>query len=351
MICSRQYLTISTALVNVIVWIVLDGALVRGFSAASSSSSRSLQDPLESPDIQVFDNVLTGETCSVMHQEACRLGLGHRVFSRPKKADCSSASIVEQALDSILQELGDDSEFIEYWTRQEWRSIHAHADVDEYLAKRQQGGEFRYPTKAHVLYLQVGQKVKGPTCVFPGRRSGGDLLRPVEAVDDSSSSRDDSIDVNLVTVPAVAGRLLRFNGDFLHAVPRPTDLWLVNFVQGSPEFSPEEDWGRSVILFNTWGSKPPLEVPIDDEPVGENVDTKEAKHTACNKLDEWNCVFPSADPSNDSQSEIDTRNEERVNAKIWLLGDLQRRDHQMQTAKLSAPDSIRSALEAESNVS
>jgi hypothetical protein len=54
--------------------------------------------------------------------------------------------------------------------------------------------------------------------------SGGDLVRPES--------------FELSVVPAVPGRLLRFKGDLLHAVPCPTDLWLLPFVKGAPQFEP-----------------------------------------------------------------------------------------------------------------
>ena len=110
------------------------------------------------------------------------------------------------------------------YARQEWRSIEAHADVDEFLAKKEDAEgkgtvtSFRYPVNGHVLYLQKGSQVRGPTCVFPDRRSGGELLR-------------EGNDVEVFTVPAVPGRLLRFRGDYLHAVPRPTDLWFLKFIE------------------------------------------------------------------------------------------------------------------------
>ncbi|KAL3915653.1 MAG: hypothetical protein SGILL_005546 [Bacillariaceae sp.] len=307
--------------------------------SAAKTDNNTKKDPSVSPDILVWDNVLSPGVCSTLHQTSSRLGLGHRVFSRRGTESAHNSNVVEQVLDSILKELGDDSEHVEYWTRQEWRSIHAHADVDEYLAKRKSAEEadFRYPHMGHVLYLQVGEKVRGPTCVFPHRRSGGELLRPI-----SKESEDTSIE--LVTVPAVEGRLLRFQGDYLHAVPRPTDLWLLSFVQGSPDFSPEEEWGRSVVLFNTWGSNPPLEVPIDEK-LDDGVDSGEA---SCNNLDTWSSVFAKQRKVETTSSQEE---EDKVNAKIWLLGDLRRRDHQMQTVKLSAPKSIRTALFEESHVS
>ena len=137
----------------------------------------------------------------------------------------------------------DSSRYIEYWARQEWRHIEAHADIDELQARTT-------PTEWARLYLNIGTAVKGPTCVFPDVSSGGELLEQLEN--------------ELVVAPAVAGRLLRFAGEALHAVPRPVDLWMLSFVKGAAEYEPEEMFGRSVILFNTWPDAPPKDVTIND---------------------------------------------------------------------------------------
>ena len=121
-----------------------------------------------------------------------------------------------------------DAEYghVEYWARQEWKHIEAHADVDEKAAAA--GGALRYPTTGHVLYLRVGSEVRGPTCVWSDRA----LARGA-----------------LTTVPAVAGRVLRFDGAATHAVPRPHDLWFLPFVKSGGRGDAFE---RSVVLFNTW---------------------------------------------------------------------------------------------------
>ncbi len=166
------------------------------------------------PEISVWDDVLPIEDQrDALHAYAARSGLEHKCFSRPLAAAADgnhrNNNIIERALDAILTEIEDGTDdgaksrqYVEYWTRQEWRHIEAHADVDENLSKRtdrnppgddddDDDGDLRseyattyrsahghrYPTHGHVLYLQVGSDVKGPTCVFPRRSSGGDLLR------------------------------------------------------------------------------------------------------------------------------------------------------------------------------
>eukprot|EP00537_Pseudo-nitzschia_pungens_P019470 CAMPEP_0172409764 /NCGR_PEP_ID=MMETSP1061-20121228/76536_1 /TAXON_ID=37318 /ORGANISM="Pseudo-nitzschia pungens, Strain cf. pungens" /LENGTH=423 /DNA_ID=CAMNT_0013145929 /DNA_START=73 /DNA_END=1344 /DNA_ORIENTATION=- len=356
--------------------------------------------------VDVWNNVIDAEHLApLLDEEARRIGLGHKVFSRspeasstdPKQQDQEHGkqNVIEQTLDSILKELNDDAKYVEYWTRREWRSIHAHADVDEYRAKEEQRrpesgsgetqpqtpsplGGFRYPRNGHVLYLRVGTEVRGPTCIFPNRRSGGDLLRKTSAlptatgdgscdaadgtessvVDDNDANDNDDNDntVELVTVPAVPGRLLRFRGDYLHAVPRPTDLWLLKFVKGSPTFEPEEEWGRSVVLFNTWSDEPPSGLPIDqaDESLAQGDGDAPRVDPVCQDRSEWERVSPtrlqSPLSSSSSSSPSDPSEEPSLSAKVWLLGDYRRRDFRMQTVKLGATEALREALYQETDV-
>ena len=375
--------------------------------------------------VSVWNNVIdVDHLAPLLDDESRRIGLGHQVFCRsslatPQSNDRSSSSsnnnIIEQTLDSILTELNDDAKYVEYWTRREWLSIHAHADVDEYRAKQEQkSGEtiqsgFRYPRNGHVLYLQVGSKVRGPTCIFPDRRSGGDLLRKTSTIQSTKNSAvvnasnenndgdepspvatisdHDDVDVELVTVPAVPGRLLRFQGDSLHAVPRPTDFWLLKFVMGSPTFEPEQEWGRSVILFNTWSDEPPSGLPIDKEndDANSSIDSTSTRsgeqhdgtttatttattipHLNCKEKHEWACAYPlSPSPAptaellpqeeqngstNDQTNDQQQQQQLPLSTKIWLLGDYRRRDFKMQTVKLEAPETLREALYQETDV-
>lgn len=369
----EAFLLNAWAIQYVVLLLQLTNRDVEGFAVVAAGHKQ-----VPAITVQVWNDVIDVDTQNSLHEASCQIGLGHRVFSRKKKtklrrgdgegdhgrdydddddASRGPTNHIEKTIDDILTELGDTSAFVEYWTRQEWRSIEAHADVDEYLAKRQQkqnqNPEFRYPDHGHVLYLKVGEKVRGPTCVFPGRRSGGDLLRNIEPSSSALASMSSSSRVELVTVPAVPGRLLRFQGDCLHAVPRPTDLWLLTFVQGAPQFEPESEWGRSVILFNTWSDKPPADVPIscqistkDDEVVDDSIQTLSS--TSCRDKSSWGdeSIDDGPLPSLDGDDE-----EEGISAKIWLLGDLKRRDHAMKTLKLEAPQRLVQALHQPTTVS
>ena len=154
----------------------------------------------------------------------------------------------------------------------------------------------------------------------------------------------------MISVPAVAGRLLRFNGADLHAVPRPHDLWMLPYTSGSADFEPEEVWGRSVILFNVWpgDEDPPLDVPLDVP--AENKES-ETDDLLCNKFSDWKSVVISQPELFD---EVDPQSNQSV--KVWLLGNERRRDYPMRTVPLLAPsrggrEVVRKALSEEHKVS
>lgn len=289
--------------------------------------------------IEVWDNVLSVDNRDALHEATSQLGSSrHFLFQRP--IDPQKIGLVEKTLDFILTEIDDDSKYVEFWIRQDWRSIEAHADIDELLAKSEDADgnsmeiPFRFPINGHVLYLQRGDQVRGPTCVFPGRQSGGDLLTPTKGCDGERG-------VELVTVPAVPGRLLRFQGDYLHAVPRPHDLWFRKFIKGAPSYSPAETFGRSVILFNTWGDEPPLDVQSRSAIANDEVVTS---HPLCESQSAWIDAYDETEAKAGGKYDNTGTEIEYVKAKIWLLGNERRRQHQMRTLSLMAPESLAASL-------
>ena len=334
-----------------------------------------------------------------LHQHAKKLGLEHKCFARYTSLTNTdnkdnniniqnNRNIIERTLDRILTEIdnnngssdGRQKQYVEYWTRQEWRHIEAHADVDENLSRHmdkqdddtnilndidlqskyastyQQSYGHRYPIFGHVLYLQVGTDVRGPTVVFPNRSSGGDLLKgmkdpSISGEEECSSEDDDGVSMSII--PAVEGRLLRFDGRDLHTVPRPTDIWMLPFVKGGAEYEPEEQWGRSVILFNVWpgDEEPPLDVPLD---IKHDDDQQTATTTGtelCNSFSNWKEVTNDIPTTYDS----DDATESNQSVKIWLLGNERRRDHPLRTVPLLSPKDggrniVRKALSEESKV-
>ncbi|KAL3790928.1 hypothetical protein HJC23_004910 [Cyclotella cryptica] len=230
---------------------------------------------------------------------------------------------------------------------------------------RDKSGGYRYPMNGHVLYLQVGSDVKGPTCVFPRRSSGGQLSQakyPLAIEDEKDQSScdnsqlEDSGNVQMIVVPAVSGRLLRFNGADLHAVPRPHDLWMLPYVSGSAEFEPETVWGRSVILFNVWpgDEDPPLDVPLDapdDLDEVERILAEHEKSAFCNNFSNWKAV----PPSTPKQTQTTEESQSNQSVKVWLLGNERRRDYPMRTVPLLSPreggrEVVREALSEDSKV-
>ena len=185
----------------------------------------------------------------------------------------------------------------------------------------------------------------GPTIVFPGRRSGGQLH------DDSYTDEACSeTETETVVVPAKEGRLLRFEGSDLHAVPRPYDLWMLPFIKGGAEYEPESDFGRSVILFNVWpgNESPPLDIPLDDP---SSADEEFDDERLCSDFSAWKEVEVSA-PSSTTTPSTNTMPQ---SVKIWLLGNERRRDFPMRTVPMLAPsrggrESVREALAEKSKV-
>ena len=187
------------------------------------------------------------------------------------------------------------------------------------------------------------RSVRGPTCVFPNLKTGGELLsngNQLECQNEQGGNK-----VELITVPAVGGRLLRFEGSSLHAVPRPADLWFLSFVKGAPEYSPEETWGRSVILFNTWADKPPKDVETHQVLDSPGV----IKKDLVNSRNLWDEVFQLDSDTKTSRDDAPVCDADPAAApmskvKIWLLGNERRRDYQMRTIKMKANPHVKDAF-------
>ena len=222
---------------------------------------------LTSP-IRVWDGIFAPDTLgALVHAGDQRDHQFTTVFDRGSPSGSKDGrTIIEAALCSVLDELDDNSRYVEYW----WRGVHkpmeVHRDVDEAECRtRRRAGGFgvqRCPCFGHVLYLDIGDGVLAPTCVWEEQDAHGDA----NAVADARAGAPRSMR-NLHVVPAKAGRLLRFDGALLHAVPKPALQWLP-----AGEDSPlldgtasAENIRRSVLLFNTWDTPPQLPPP-DDPP-------------------------------------------------------------------------------------
>eukprot|EP00578_Thalassiosira_sp_NH16_P023551 CAMPEP_0181105010 /NCGR_PEP_ID=MMETSP1071-20121207/15737_1 /TAXON_ID=35127 /ORGANISM="Thalassiosira sp., Strain NH16" /LENGTH=196 /DNA_ID=CAMNT_0023188255 /DNA_START=515 /DNA_END=1102 /DNA_ORIENTATION=+ len=145
----------------------------------------------------------------------------------------------------------------------------AHADIDEDTLKEE--GVLRCPRNGHVLYMQISNKGDndrmGPTVVFPGRKVAWGSVSPRTLPSGSTASYNFEenleervaleyvVDVEnywdeeqrrqygyekeedeggscegetMAIVPALNGRLLRFDGAAFHSVPKPPDRYLMS---------------------------------------------------------------------------------------------------------------------------
>ena len=98
----------------------------------------------------------------------------------------------EHFIESLLHELGEACDEVEYWGRESWRPVPAHADIDERCARER--GQLRFPSAVLVAYVQVEPGLRAPTMLWAELPGGAPVL---------------------CAVPAVPGRLLRFDGEML----------------------------------------------------------------------------------------------------------------------------------------
>lgn len=332
-------------------------------------------------EVRVYDGVFSSEACEMIHYLAVehyeRTNDGSSIFTRPPHND-RPLTPIEHAIDSALIELGDNTKRVEYWSRDEYMNIDVHADIDEAMLEDE--GVVRCPLVGHVLYLQVQTGLHGPTCVFPREQKGWDLREENEK--------------DLVVVPAVEGRLLRFPGSAMHAVPNPPDRWLMSRKEERALREEEEeeaakdedddDWDeddddeddeeveRSVLLFNTWPDDEPAPwgvngdvatgalpegIEINEEDAAAYFESQEAEilreweeeygqsgeKVRCNPFDQWV-------PLN-IQSISSGANENHIDVNVSLMGNKNRRMFPKRYAELKGPrEEMSGALMQDSKV-
>ncbi|KAL7517976.1 hypothetical protein ACHAWX_002845, partial [Stephanocyclus meneghinianus] len=277
------------------------------FHHPSPSHSKRKLIPLQlfSTNVNVYDNIFDNEACSLLHDlavdhsERCH---GSCIFRRTPQ-HTKQLTPLEKAMDTILEALNDTSPVVEYWSRSSYINMDAHADIDENTLKRD--GVLRCPRNAHVLYMRVAnsgddiacadhERIRrmGPTIVFPKKKVSWGAVTSI-AVENGQAHEEEYIvdvenywddetrlqhglarnmnptSVDMVVVPALNGRLLRFDGRAFHAVPKPPHRYLMSeeeldeYMEGEQENCPDENfWDddfeedqemeRSVLLFNTW---------------------------------------------------------------------------------------------------
>ena len=283
-----------------------------------------LLSPSSRTSTHVWDGVLDAAALTELRSD--RILAGHDgTYSLDRSV--GPRTITESIICSLLDQIGDDAPFVEYWSRGHWASMDMHRDIDEALAELipdpndSSVGVQRCPMKAHVLYVDVQQA--SPTCVFHEAGEDGQ-----DDDDDLSTSRGGGPRrmERLTIVPAVAGRLLRFGGHKYHSVPNPVLEYLLEVprphaastdsfastegsptegptegsptegpTEGSPTGGPTEGQPtvtRMVILFNTWTTPPmPFGGGLYEQDVSRASVSAyravEAKPPRCNPSDVW----------------------------------------------------------------
>ena len=284
-------------------------------------------------------------------------------------------------MNRILTELGDRSDdnnhdetvVVEYWWRDEYMNIDVHSDIDECLLENE--GRLSLPDIGHVLYLQVMEELRGPTCV----------------VSQYGGWKSESATTELVTVPAVQGRLLRFPGSAMHGVPKPMDRWLLSDKEEqalrdedaeeelkSQEAQDDElqDWEddddetapeRSVLLFNCWSKLGPTGVTRDciggAFPDGVEIDDAALNYMAQQEAEirlEWvdefgsngeelACHLKSGWISQQILEPPKEDEEEAATIRVSLMGKKNRRLYPKKNVKLRGPvEAFRKAVQQES---
>ncbi len=343
--------------------------------------------------VQVYENTFSSSACEMLHyltvEHNERTNDGSSFFTRPPHND-RPLTPLEHAMDSALIEIGDETKRVEYWSRDEYMNIDAHADIDE--AMLEDDAVIRCPLVGHVLYLQVKEGLHGPTCVFPGERTGWGL--------DEHKAED--VKKDLVIVPAVEGRLLRFQGSAMHAVPNPVDRWLMNKQdektlrekEDKCEEDDEEVWlddddfddddfedddvERSVLLFNTWPDDEPGPrgvngdiatgalpegIELSEEDANAFLESQEAQilsewenrygensqRIRCNPFSQWESVEVRHLNKNDLH---DSTEDYLGRVNVSLMGMKNRRLYPKKYAALKGPiQDIKNALGEDTNVS
>jgi hypothetical protein len=216
--------------------------------------------------INIYDNLFDIETCNQLHRLACshsdRIGDDSTLFYRNVESGDHSEqpfSPLESVLNNLLTVVLNDTStrVVEYWSRQEYLNMDTHCDVDEYILDKQK--RVRCPEWAHILYLRLQPNVTAPTCIFPMKKGGWESS--LREHDNAAATLD------VVVIPAVSGRLVRFPGNLMHSVPKPPHRWFLSKdddITMQEQQQEEETSGstvhcieRSVILFNCWSNTSP----------------------------------------------------------------------------------------------
>jgi hypothetical protein len=98
-----------------------------------------------------------------------------------------------------------------------------------------------------------------------------------------------------------------------HVARRTTSLRSLASSIRAPQYDPQETWGQSVILFNTWLLNPPSDVPFSETNECES-EPNTVLH--CNPFEEWKLVQVTSSNETNAGNEAEPKT---LNVKIWLL--------------------------------
>mmetsp|Transcript_21160 Transcript_21160/g.54172 ORF Transcript_21160/g.54172 Transcript_21160/m.54172 type:complete len:408 (+) Transcript_21160:30-1253(+) len=292
--------------------------------------------------VKVWDGVLASSTLqTVIAAGEQRAHCFTTVFDRGDELDQVGRTAIEATLTSIVGELGDDCRYIEYWWRGESNGMEVHRDVDEAFCRSHQidgVGLQRCPINGHVLYLDVGAGVRGPTCVWEEEEVCTDSGGPSPNEDVRAGAPRTLRTLHVV--PAVPGRLLRFDGASLHSVMGPNCNLLESVEPHIGSVKVSQQRRRATLLFNTWRDPPGLPSPKDPAPA-KAVAAFEKLETSptCSPASAWRDTALEFVPM--------TIEGDEVTIQAPLLGDVTRRGCQAPSlTALVAADSLLPALES-----
>ena len=316
------------------------------------------------PLLQAWDNIFSPKALANVLSGIESRNDGEISFDSVIDRQSPPRSTVESAILSILSQLNDDeSRYVEYWVRESPVAVGAHRDIDEVYAKKSLSrspnrklGEQRSPNYGHVLYVDVEGKVGSPTLLWD--EEGGVEPGPPRELK------------SVWAVPSVSNRLLRFNGNCLHAVAYPPLDYLKNIdgedSEDSDDSSDDDNLvgKRAVILFNTWDDPP---MPSDDKydgavlSVGAELSEQEIEQykevneqsTVCEDIASWLSTSTTMLEDKSEQECVveDDDDESYTELSFPLLGSYPRHGHQSESLKMIVKSAqVRKAFTSRYNV-
>jgi hypothetical protein len=158
----------------------------------------------------VYDNILDTKNFNKIIGNIINLyELNNRFHGYFNRYSNNYNNILEPLINEILDKLDDKCNFVEYWFRIKWINMECHQDINEGYYKEY--NEIEIPVNGHILYLS-------------------------DYINDAFTllfNRDFS---NVSVISPKIGRLVKFDGDIFHYIPR----------------NEYNNGFRIVLLFNSW---------------------------------------------------------------------------------------------------